>query len=89
MSKKDFHIELDHETLTISSQKETSNELQEGQVYTRREFSYQSFSRSFHLPKTIVDESKIKAKYENGVLRILIPKKEEAKTLPPRQITIA
>lgn len=89
MSKEDFHLELDNETLTISSQKEVHNEVSEDEHYTRREFSYQSFQRSFHLPKTVVDESKIKAKYENGVLRILIPKKEEAKALPPRQITIS
>jgi len=89
MSKKDFHIELDNETLTISSEKELRNEVEEGEFYTRREFSYQSFRRSFHLPKTVVDESKIKAKYENGILKILIPKREEAKALPPRQIAIS
>ncbi len=89
MDKKDFQIELNNETLTISSQKEETNELEEGDRYTRREFSYQSFVRSFHLPKSVVDESKIKAKYENGILKVLIPKREEAKTLPPRQIAIA
>jgi HSP20 family protein len=89
MEKKDFTIELDNEILTISSQKEMQNELNEGERFSRREFSYQSFSRSFHLPRTVVDESKIKAKYENGVLKVLIPKKEEAKALPPRQIRIA
>lgn len=89
MEKKDFAIELDNEILTIFSQKEMQNELKEGERFSRREFSYQSFSRSFHLPKTVVDESKIKAKYENGILKVLIPKKEEAKALPPRQIRIA
>ncbi|MCK6695743.1 MAG: Hsp20 family protein, partial [Thermoanaerobaculia bacterium] len=49
---------------------------------------YQSFQRTFHLPKTVVDESKIKAEYKNGLLRIMIPKKEEAKALPPRTIAI-
>jgi HSP20 family protein len=88
MEKKDFHIELNNEILTISSQKEDKNEMKEGDRYTRREFSYQSFVRSFHLPKTVVDESKIVAKYENGMLRVSIPKKEEAKTLPPRRIAI-
>lgn len=89
MNKKDFHIELDNETLTISSQKELKNEVNEGSRYTRQEFSYQSFRRSFHLPKSVVNESKIKAKYDNGILRVLIPKREEAKALPPRQIAIA
>jgi HSP20 family protein len=88
MDKKDFQIELNNELLTISSKREWQEEVQEGQNYTRREFSYQSFQRSFHLPKSVVDESKIKAVYENGVLRVLIPKKEEAKTLPPRTIDI-
>lgn len=88
MDKKDFQIELDNEMLKISSQKEVSNEVKEGERYTRREFSYQSFQRSLHLPKSIVDLNKIDAKYENGVLRILIPKREEAKALAPRIINI-
>lgn len=89
MDKSDFLIELDNEILKIASRKETSNELNQGDRYTRREFSYQSFERDFHLPKSVVDESKIKAKYENGILRVLIPKKEEAKALKPRQIKIS
>lgn len=88
MDKKDFRIELDNEILKITSEKQFENEMKEGERYTRREFSYQSFQRSFHLPKSVVDESKIKAKYENGLLRIMIPKREEAKALPPRQIAI-
>lgn len=88
MDKADFLIELDNEYLTISSKKEVRNELRENEQYTRREFSYQSFQRTFHLPKTVVDESKIKAEYKNGLLRIMIPKKEEAKALPPRTIAI-
>jgi len=86
--KKGFHIELNNEILTISSQREDSHELKKGDRYARREFSYQSFARSFHLPKSVVDDSKINARYENGVLRVSIPKKAEAKPLPPRQIAI-
>lgn len=89
MSKEDFRIELDNEMLKISSEKQTEQEVKEGERYTRREFSYQSFQRSFHLPKNVVDVGKINAKYENGLLCILIPKREEAKALPPRQIAIA
>ncbi len=89
MEKQDFHIELDNEVLKISSQKQhASQEMKEGDRYTRREFSYQSFQRSFHLPKSIVDLNKVQAKYENGILRILIPKREEAKALAPRTIDI-
>ncbi|MCB0554580.1 MAG: Hsp20/alpha crystallin family protein [Phaeodactylibacter sp.] len=88
MNKKDFQIELENEILKISSQKEVKQEIKEDDRYTRREFSYQSFQRTFHLPKSVVDDSKIKAKYEDGVLRVMIPKREEAKKLPPRKIAI-
>jgi HSP20 family protein len=86
--KNDFKIELNHDLLTISSDKQVENETKEGQQFTKREFSYQSFSRSFTLPNT-ADSEKIQAKYENGILRVVIPKKEEAKPKPARQITIS
>ena len=85
--KTDFNIDLIHDTLTISSEKKVENEIKEGQEFARREFSYQSFNRSFTLPNS-VDSEKIKAKYENGILRISIPKKEEAKPKPARKIAI-
>jgi HSP20 family protein len=88
MDKKDFRITLDRNLLTISSSKEQSNE-QKDENYSRREFSYQSFQRSFELPKDVVDEDKIIARYENGLLHLTIPKKEEAKQKAPRQIEIA
>jgi HSP20 family protein len=89
MNKKDFKIQLDGNMLSISSEK--SNEREENnedEKYSRREFSYQSFQRSFTLPKDVVDADKIEAKYENGLLHLVIPKKEEAKQKPPRQIQI-
>jgi HSP20 family protein len=86
--KSDFNIELNHDVLTISSEKNVEKETKENQQFARREFSYQSFSRSFTLPNT-VDSEKIMAKYENGILRLIIPKKEEAKPKPARQIAIA
>jgi HSP20 family protein len=86
--KKDFNIELNHDLLTISSEKKVENETKEGQQFARREFSYQSFSRSFTLPNT-ADGDKIKAKYENGILKVSIPKREEAKPKPPKQIAIS
>jgi len=88
LTKDDFRIELNHDLLTISSEKEIENETKEGQQFSLREFSYQSFSRSFTLPNT-ADSEKIGAKYENGILRIMIPKKEEARPKPARQIAIA
>lgn len=88
MAKNDFKIELDNDLLTISSEKKDENESKEGETFTRREYSYQSFSRSFTLPNT-VDAEKISAKYKNGVLHIEIPKKEEAKTKPVKKISIS
>ena len=85
--KKDFKIELNNNALTISSEKKIENEIKEGQQFTRREFSYQSFNRSFALPD-LVNTEKISAKYENGILKIAIPKKEEAKPKPPKAIEI-
>ena len=85
--KGDFKIELNNNLLTISSEKKVENETTEGQQFTRREFSYQSFCRSFTLPEEVEGE-KISAKYENGILSVNIPKKEEAKTKPVKQIEI-
>ena len=89
MRKEDFRIELDNNMLYITSEKEQRNEQNEGQRYTRREFSYQSFQRSFHLAKDVVDADGIQAKYENGLLQLIIPKKEEAKQRPPKTIKIS
>lgn len=88
LTKKDFRIDLHNDTLTISSEKENKSESKEDGGFTRREFSYQSFNRSFNLPN-IVDSDKIKAKYDNGILTVLIPKREEAKPKPAKQIAIA
>jgi len=86
MKKDDFKINLDNYQLTISA--ETKNEKKEKEDnYTRREFVFNSFSRSFTLPKTI-DIDKIKADYKNGVLDIVLPKKEEEAKLT-KQIKIS
>ncbi|QSE98189.1 Hsp20/alpha crystallin family protein [Fulvivirga lutea] len=87
MNKKDFKIELDNQLLTISYEKEDSNENKDVN-YSKREFYYQSFKRSFTLPQT-VESDKIKAKYDNGLLMIQIPKKEEAKQKASRLISIS
>lgn len=88
MRKEDFKVELDGNNLTISSEMQNQQEEKEGERYTRREYSYQSFQRTFTLPKNVVDVDQINAKYENGVLRLLIPKREEARQKPPRMIEI-
>ncbi len=74
VAKEDIKIDLEDNMLTISSEKEVKNELN----YSRKEFAYNAFSRSFKLPKT-VEFDKIKADHKNGVLNIVIPKIEEAK----------
>jgi HSP20 family protein len=88
MDKKDFKIELDGAALTISSEKQNESEEKEWENYSRKEFSYQSFYRTFHLPKEVVNADKIHAKYENGLLQLEIPKREEAKQKPVRLIDI-
>lgn len=89
MTKNDFRVELDGNLLTIRSEKQDQQEQTEDGRFTKREFSYQSFERSFQLPRDVVDSDKIEARYENGVLYLTIPKKEEAKQRPPRMIQIS
>lgn len=85
--KNDFKLELNHDVLTISSEKQAENETKEGEQYTRREYCYSSFKRSFVLPDS-ADAEKINAEYKNGILDITIPKKEEAKPKDKRVIEI-
>lgn len=87
MKKSDFNIEIDNQVLSISSEVENSEDTTEDN-YTRREFGYASFKRSFTLPDT-VQEQKINASYEDGILKLHLPKKEEAKRLPARKIKIS
>lgn len=88
MTKEDFKVELNNNMLTISSEQKKENEEKENTRYTRKEFSYQSFQRSFQLSREAVDADNIKAKYENGVLLLTIPKREEVKQKPSRLINI-
>jgi HSP20 family protein len=80
MNKEDFRIELNGNNLVISSEKNMDQETKEGERYTRKEFSYQSFSRAFTLAKDVVDADKIAAKYQNGLLQLVIPKKGRGQT---------
>ena len=89
MTKKDFTVQLVGNNLTISSQKENEVVNDENVKYKSREFSYQSFSRTFTLQNDVVDTENIQAKYEDGLLHLLIPKKEHAKQKQPRLIEIA
>lgn len=84
--REDFNVEVDDNVLTISMETRVEDESVTDN-YTRKEFSYSSFSRSFTLPETI-DETKIDASYRDGILRVLLPKKEEALPKPKRMISI-
>lgn len=89
MKKEDFKVELNNNLLTISSEVKQESENKDNDRYTRKEFSYQSFQRSFQLSREAVDADNIQAKYENGVLHLTIPKREEVKQKPSRLINIS
>lgn len=86
LKKDDFHIDIENGMLTISSEKKEEKE-EKDENYTRREYNYSSFQRSFQLPES-VREDDINASYKDGVLMLTIPKKEEAQKPQRRQINI-
>jgi len=86
--KADFRIELHDETLTIQSERDLPKSLAAGNRYLRQEINLLNFQRSFHVAKTVINGEQIAAKYEAGILQIILPKKEEAKSKPPRTIEI-
>jgi HSP20 family protein len=88
MKKDDFKIHLEGNVLTISSERKDHKE-EKTKNYSRREFSYQSFQRSFTLPEATVESEKVTAEYSDGILNIHIPKREEAKPRPAREIQIS
>jgi HSP20 family protein len=84
LDPKDINIEVQDNVLTVSGERRFQEEVKEDKYY-RIERRYGSFSRSLALPPT-ADESKVEAKYDNGVLEITVPKAEVAK---PKKITVA
>lgn len=87
LTKEDFKINLENDLLSISSEKKTE-ETETKENYTRKEYSFTSFKRSFTLPE-MVDTEKISAQYENGIMKVVLPKKEEAKPKLPREVKIS
>ncbi|WP_207422608.1 Hsp20/alpha crystallin family protein [Desertivirga brevis] len=85
LNKEDFKINLEKNVLSISVEKKTEN-TEENKRFSRKEYSYSSFVRSFTLPDS-ADQTNIDAEYTNGILRIIVAKKEEAKLLT-REISI-
>ena len=86
-SKKDFKVTIDDGCLNVSAKKEVSKD-EKDKNYMRKEFSYTSFERSMQLPESIANE-KIKAKYDNGILKFKLAKKEEVKKLKPTVIEVS
>jgi HSP20 family protein len=87
MVKEDFKIDVEDDMITISAQKEENKE-EKDEKFTRREYNFSSFSRSFTMPENVKQDA-IEATYVDGVLQLVLPKKEEAKaTVATRQIPI-
>jgi HSP20 family protein len=86
MKKDDFNIDVEGNLLTISAESEQNRE-EKDERHTRREFNYTSFSRSFTLPEGVMKD-RIDASYENGLLRLILPKTEEAKKPSSKHITV-
>ncbi|MEA1887679.1 MAG: Hsp20/alpha crystallin family protein [Bacteroidota bacterium] len=89
MKKSDFNVNYDNGRLTISSEKKDEKTEKEGEKISRQEFNYQSFQRSFNVPENMVDTDKINAKYSDGILHVTLPKREEAKPRPSKEIKIS
>ena len=88
MKKDDFKVNYDNGRLTISSELKNDN-TDQGDNFSRKEFSYQSFQRTFTIAESIVNGEKISAKYADGILHVTLPKHEEAKPKPVREIKIS
>lgn len=89
LTKDDFKVNYDNGVLTISSEAKHEHQEEKGEKITRREFSYQSFKRSFTIAENAVDSDKITANYAAGILHITLPKREELKPKPARLIEIS
>lgn len=87
MKKEDFEITCEDGVLSIKAEKE-AEEKEDKKNYTRREYNYSSFSRTFNLPES-VDADNVSAKYEEGVLKLSIPKKDVGKSKPKKTIKIS
>ncbi|MBL0023743.1 MAG: Hsp20/alpha crystallin family protein [Saprospiraceae bacterium] len=87
LDKKDFNIAVEKDQLIISASKESQEEEKSEGKWTRKEFNYKSFKRTFHITEAI-EADKIEARYENGILTMVLPKREEVKAKAPTTIEI-
>lgn len=86
-SKGDFKIAIEKDVLSISAEHKTEKS-EEDKNYTRKEFSYGSFKRSFTLPQT-VDVERVEAKYEDGILKLNVSKKEQTKISSVKEVVVS
>ena len=86
-SKKDIEVTMENDVLHICA-KQKREEVEENENYTRKEFSYNSFDRKLQLPSTVNQDEKIKATYEDGILKLLLKKKEDTKESAKKVIDI-
>ena len=89
MKKDDFKVDYDNGRLTISSELNEETKSAGDEKFTRREFFYRSFQRSFTVAENVVDGEKIQARYADGILNITLPTREELKPKPAKQIKIS
>ena len=89
MKRDNFKVNYENGRLTISSESQEEHKEGNGEKYSRHEFSYRSFQRSFSVPERTVNADKIGAKYSEGILYITLPKREEVKPKPSREIKIS
>lgn len=92
ISRDCFNIEVENDMLRISCEQQNETEEKDGQdngKWLRREFSYRTFERKFHIDSKVVNADAIEANYRDGILRVVLPKREEVKPRPPRRIEIA
>ncbi|MCM2301592.1 MAG: Hsp20/alpha crystallin family protein [Flavobacteriaceae bacterium] len=85
LTKKDFKVKIENDLLMISAEK-TSKKEEKEEGFSRREFNYSSFNRSIALPESVNMDKKIDAHYENGILNIVLTKKDEYKVLPKSKV---
>jgi HSP20 family protein len=88
LKKSDFKLNFNNGRLTISLEKKEEKEEKEGEKVTRKEFNYQSFQRTFSVSENVVKTDKISAKYIDGILHVKLPKREEVKPKPAKEIKI-
>lgn len=88
LEKDDFKITLENGLLTVSAEREDKKE-EEKEGFVSREFSYNSFSRTVGIPETVDEEKDISAKYDNGVLKLKLQKKEGAEAKKPKTIKVS